>query len=425
MNNLAAHALIPKHLPRNILLFCLLVLCGLNQHVMAADCEFKDAVFKANFDGGRLDGCEQKTLAQTARQTDTPLHYVLSVKPENLPINPSPWYAFSAVAKDAKRSVNITVVADNARPRYVPKMSTDKKQWTPIDFSVDEKGLHFTLALSDEPIYVAAQELIGEDDYQQWIQQPAISRQFTVKQVGESEEKRPIYGLLATQAENTEWLVIIGRQHPPEITGALALFAFVERMSAPRELQKAFFNRFNVLVVPLLNPDGVVDGNWRHNNNGIDLNRDWGKFTQAETASTFAYIESLLKDEHRLVFALDFHSTQQDIFYTMPTEYGLVPADFSERFTAKLKDQRLGSFTVRERPGSSPGRGVFKQFIADHFGVHSITYEMGDNTNRKLIDHIAHKSADIMMQQMLETAAEDFIPEPKSSELSTTEEVLN
>ena len=36
-------------------------------------------------------------------------------------------------------------------------------------------------------------------------------------------------------------------------------------------------------VVPLANPDGVEQGHWRHNAQGVDLNRDWDRFQQPET----------------------------------------------------------------------------------------------------------------------------------------------
>ncbi|WP_371195305.1 M14 family metallopeptidase [Glaciecola sp. SC05] len=393
-----------SYAPLLLIIFTTFCLTGFS----AQACDFERVKFDAQFDAGRLDACEMVTTGAIEETHQT--HFILSVNPENTPINPSPWYAFSAVAKGADHTISVSIVASDAKPRYTPKVSTDKQHWTPIDFHVDSEGLHFELALSSEPIYVAAQEIIVNDDYQAWMQKDAIQSLFTIEQVGTSVQERPIYGMVATQEQNKEWLLIVGRQHPPEITGAIALFAFVEKMSANSELQQAFFKRFNVLVVPMINPDGVVAGNWRHNINGVDLNRDWGKFTQPETTTTFNYFRSRLKQDHRLVFALDFHSTQQDIFYTMPEEYGLVPADFAQRWIEQLKEQRLGSFTVRERPGSSPGRGVFKQFIADNFRVHSVTYEMGDNTERPLIKHIAHKSAEIMMQQMLATPAEAFIP---------------
>ena len=38
--------------------------------------------------------------------------------------------------------------------------------------------------------------------------------------------------------------------------------------------------KFRVLAFPLMNPDGVDLGHWRHNAGGIDLNRDWSTTTR-------------------------------------------------------------------------------------------------------------------------------------------------
>ena len=40
------------------------------------------------------------------------------------------------------------------------------------------------------------------------------------------------------------------------------------------------------------NPDGVDSGYWRHNSNGVDLNRDWIEFTQPETKAIKQFLES-------------------------------------------------------------------------------------------------------------------------------------
>ncbi|MFT5283816.1 MAG: hypothetical protein ACI94Z_002664 [Yoonia sp.] len=55
---------------------------------------------------------------------------------------------------------------------------------------------------------------------------------------------------------------------------------------------------------------------------------------------------------------------------------------------------------------------MFKQYLADEYNIHSITYEMGDNTNRELIKHVAQTAAQTLMQHMLSIAPEQFIYKP-------------
>lgn len=60
-------------------------------------------------------------------------------------------------------------------------------------------------------------------------------------------------------------MMVIGRLHPPEVTGQFALQAFVESLCMDSETAKKFRKEYTVYVVPMMNPDGVDNGHWRHN----------------------------------------------------------------------------------------------------------------------------------------------------------------
>lgn len=378
----------------NVFLCLLALFCG----KPAFACDFETLRFKADFEGARLSTCE--ALGDN--------RYVLHVTPESEPINPSPWYAFSVEHKGTPVPVTIGILAHNASPRYLPKLSLDRKVWHALDFAVTEQQLVMTLPASATKMYVAAQELITLQDYQDWMQRPLLKQRFSSAMLGESVEKRPLVGLIAEKEGNNEWLIIIGRQHPPEITGALALFTFIDTLLS-EPASSMFFDRFNVLLVPLVNPDGVVAGHWRHNMNGIDLNRDWAQATQPETQAVRKMLDNIVARQHRIVFALDFHSTQQDIFYTMPDAEGIAPLGFTSNWLGIVKQHALSSFTVREKAGAKRGSGVFKQFIADQYSVHGVTFEVGDNTDRKMVSHVASVSAQTLMTQLLATPAAAFL----------------
>jgi hypothetical protein len=384
--------------PRNTLLS--LLYCLFSANLYAKSCEFQAVSFTTSFETGKLNSCVQ--LSDN--------HYLLTTDAENRPINPSPWYAFKVELNAAAKTqqIKISIQAEQAKPRYLPKMSTDSKIWQELPFVIKDNQLTFEVTLS-KALFIAGQEIINNAQYLSWMSQIAQESSFTQINLGNSTLGRPIDGLISQNINNTEWLLILGRQHPPEVTGALALFGFVDELAKSSQRQKAFLERFNVLIVPNLNPDGVATGNWRHNSKGIDLNRDWGKFTQIETQRVKTKLDAILIGSQRLVFALDFHSTQQDIFYTMPSDYTVAPSQFSNDWLSKIKTQTVSSFVVRPKPGKSPGRGVFKQYIADAYKVHAVTFELGDNTQRELIKHVASISAQTLVEQMLETQPQAFI----------------
>ncbi len=361
-------------------------------------CDFGDVKFDNSFSGARLDKCKRTYEDR----------FLLTIKPENTPINNSPWYAFKVSAKQ-QQVIKVTLKYIDGTHRYAPKVSSDGFNWKSIRYKKSRKNnqkISFFIEVGQKPIWVAGQEIINNERYLTWAEKLIEKSPWELSVIGQSTERRNIYQL-QTKSSSDEWLVIVGRMHPPEITGALALFPFVNELSINQQIGTEFRQRFNILVIPNLNPDGVANGNWRHNSKGVDLNRDWGKFTQKETQIVAERLKQIDSSGGKIVFAVDFHSTRKNIFYTMPGNYGVQPANFVDNWLSRL-DREMPDFKVVKQAGSNPDKGVFKQYIADTYGVHAVTYEMADNESRNKIIKIAKNAAETLMQELLATPRQEL-----------------
>lgn len=354
------------------------------------DCQFDTVSFTANFPGGRLNGCEQ--LSSSA--------FELTITPEGLPINDSPWYAFRINSKGSQ-TINIVLQFVDGSARYQPKISRDGKHWTSVPHQHQEQSTTFSLDLQKESLLVAGQELLLAPDYDLWLQQKAEKESVHLITVGESVKGQPIKAL-DIHSNNQDTIVILGRQHPPEVTGALALFPFVDRILADTDLAVNFRERFRVIVIPLVNPDGVVAGTWRHNSNNIDTNRDWGVFSQPETKVIAEFIATLANQGQQFYLGLDFHSTEKNYFYTQQDGDPLCPQSFTAKWIEGIKKAQP-DFSFRRSSRSSDGNPTFKQWFNETYGVPSISYEMGDNIDRGLLVEVATTAADSMMKELLST----------------------
>ncbi|MGB1261809.1 MAG: M14-type cytosolic carboxypeptidase [Cognaticolwellia sp.] len=343
----------------------------------------------ADFEASRMDDCQ--VLDEN--------NYLITIKPENTPINPSPWYAFKVEA-DQATDITISIkISGGRKNRYAPKASFDLKTWHLQPHKYRGKKLTIKLNASTQPLYIAGQEVINNQYYVDWAKKLQQHNDVEHSVLGQSLQNRPIYKI-ESRGNSNEWLVILGRLHPPEVTGALALFPFVETLLGHNELASRFRKKYNILVIPNLNPDGVALGNWRHNANGVDLNRDWITFKQPETQQVHQYLQQLVASGEKIKFAVDFHSTQHDVFYTMPIDYGVENRYFVQHWLGTL-DKLMPSFDVVQKPGNKPNNGVSKQYFADNYQVHAITYEMGDETNRDNIKIIADNASRVLMSTML------------------------
>ncbi|MEM9260493.1 MAG: hypothetical protein AAGA62_12660, partial [Bacteroidota bacterium] len=137
--------------------------------------------FDNQFDGARLNGVEQLTVTS----------YVVSIEPENEPINPSPWYAFRLRSeKDQEVFVRLSY-PNGAKHRYYPKLSKDRKSWVPVDSSAiinhsDKEEVTVILSLSaGETLFIAGQEVINSSDVAEWLTGLANKHDISLTTIGE------------------------------------------------------------------------------------------------------------------------------------------------------------------------------------------------------------------------------------------------
>lgn len=350
--------------------------------------------FDASFLRARLSQCERLG----------PGEYGVVIRPENLPVNDSPWYAFKVRAARAQ-SIVVRLRCQGGNVRYRPKISLDRTQWVQLPAEAYETGpgeneCTLRLEVGPQVLWVAAQELVSTDEMMAWAHTLERLPFVTCREFARSINARPLFRLDVGNEKTARHVSIIGRQHPPETTGSLALMRFVEELAGDSDLARQFRQEFHVLIIPLINPDGVDAGHWRHNLGHVDLNRDWGPFAQPETKAAADEITTLSK-AGRLFLHLDFHSTAKDVFYTQPDEKPSSPPLFTTRWLKGLHE-RVPDYQVNREASPTPTLTTSAYWAHSTFGIPGVTYEIGDNTDRALLKRIAANAAQEMMTLLLE-----------------------
>ena len=355
-------------------------------------CESSLYEVTVDFPGGNLGSC---------KATDNTL--IGEVVPEDKPpINPSPWYAFKIERLQGVTNFELELELNypaSYKHRYTPKLSYDGTNWSPISMdkiSVDADGTaHISLTVDSKSLYIAAQENLNLDWYREWTEELEREwHQAAPETIGYSIARHPI-NVVETNPQAHNVILLLGRAHPPEVPGAFAMREFVRSLASIRVescLQGLtpgcrFFQRNNFVIVPLLNPDGVVFGHWRHNLGSTDLNRDWGNFTQPETAAVQRKLDALPSNS-RLKLVLDFHSTNRDVLYVQESTDVTSPQNFTEIWIKHVVsqnhptqvEQSAAGFEIAPRPTTD--NGTTKNYFYKAYGVPAITFETGDNSDR-------------------------------------------
>lgn len=353
-------------------------------------CEGGGVTVSADFERARAERC---TL-DAARMLD------IWIAPESQPINDSAWFAFRvSAATDTPLTVRLRY--DGGTHRYRPKVSADLSTWSAladsdIEIAADKREARFPLTATPGGVYVAAQPLETIDQaLAQW--QGAISERRLLKtEIGRSVNGRAITALATPSTTTRHALVLLARQHPPETTGAVAFDAFLARLLEDDALAKAFRANVAVLAIPILNPDGIAGGHWRHNSAGVDLNRDWGPFAQPETRAVGRAITHVARTRP-LIALIDFHATRRDVIYAQPSGDQVFPQSLVEDWFARWR-AAAGDAAPPLSRAHDPTQANAKTWSRLQFGVSGVTYEVGDDTDLTEIRAQARLSAESFME---------------------------
>jgi predicted deacylase len=331
----------------------------------------------------------------------------LTIKPEDYKVVvEQPWFSFK-VTSASSDTIHIKLKFPSAYARYWPKISSDGVTWRRADndavnTSKNKKEMDVVVDVTPGGTWISAQELITQSYYDTWLAALSAHEEISVATIGMSTEGRPIQ--LAKTANKPEVILLLGRQHPAEVPGALAMRDFIDFVLGESELAREFRERFTLLIVPLMNPDGVANGHWRHNSGRTDLNRDWGPFTQPETR-TIAKLMTGIDDmgmQPRLM--LDFHATKftdSILFYTQTEEDVTNPVSFATNWLTSVAE-RIPDYSFKHDPRPISEQPNTKGYFYVRYGIPSFTYEIGDEADREQLHAVTPAFAEEMMRVMLQ-----------------------
>ncbi len=358
-----------------------------------------------DFDGARLNGI--------ILSGDTLITALITA--ENTPINPSPWYAFKLWSEEERPIQLKLTYQDGAFHRYYPKLSKNGLDWENLDEKDYVEGaekmdianrqlpkyITMRLSLGPDTLWISAQELLTSAHVKTWAAALCELPYVSSMEIGKSLEGRPIDLLRIGEASDEKMIFVLSRQHPPEVTGYLAMESFVEAIASDNPVAQAFRKEYTTYVVPLANPDGVDNGHWRHSVAGIDLNRDWANVNQPEVACIQSFMEEKIDSSGgRFYFGVDFHSTWQDIYYTIdPTLSGNMPGLVPSMIDSMASVLSLEP-NIRPNGMDVPSINSARYFF-ERFGAEALTYEIGDNTPRDLLRQKGETSALELMEIMM------------------------
>jgi hypothetical protein len=113
-------------------------------------------------------------------------------------------------------------------------------------------------------------------------------------------------------------VVVSARVHPGESNASYMMKGVIDYLTGPSLDAKILRDNFVFKIVPMLNPDGVIVGNYRCNLAGVDLNRTWDAPSRKLNPTIF-YLKQMIRrfmDDRELILFCDLHghSRKMNVF---------------------------------------------------------------------------------------------------------------
>lgn len=272
-------------------------------------------VFDKDFEGGYFTRIDQ---------IDSTTFQITSVA-EDYPIDRSPTYAFKLITENPEKLI-INLHFKGAQAPGTPKMSRDGKNWEVLPAHLEGSDLLMNVSTTaDDTIILARHHLYTSSRLEAWMKGLEKDDRVHYSTCGKSLGGRDMHVLdvYKDNPDGKDVIVFITRQHPTEVPGQYVHQTYMETMLA--NAGDDFWDRYRIVSFPMLNPDAVDMGRWRHNLNGMDLNRHWVEDTeQPENKSVMNWLLENV-GEGKMKFAIDFHSRDGDnAFYVTKRDLNIV-----------------------------------------------------------------------------------------------------
>ena len=118
--------------------------------------------------------------------------------------------------------------------------------------------------------------------------------------------------------QKKEGVVITGRIHPGESNSSFMMKGVIDFLVSDDPVACELRDKFVFKIIPMLNPDGVINGNYRCSLAGCDLNRRW-KYPSEILHPTVYHTKKLIMKvakERTLALYCDLHghSRRKNVF---------------------------------------------------------------------------------------------------------------
>lgn len=156
-------------------------------------------------------------------------------------------------------------------------------------------------------------------------------------------------------------IIFTARVHPGETNSSWIMEGIIDYLTSDNEQAIELRSKYIFKIIPMLNPDGVINGNYRTSLAGVDLNRFWckpDKFKHPTIYHVKEMISNMNKRSKKIGLILDLHghSKKQGIFL-----YSCIP----DKSISKYSQHVLPTQNIDQNSKLEDGEAISNEILAN------------------------------------------------------------
>jgi len=266
--------------------------------------------------------------------------------------------------------------------------SYDLENWQRItNYNYDAKTNTYTVikTFNRNRVWISYIEPYPYSRLEKFIKEIKNNQYITLESIGKSVEGRELYFINVSESfidiDSRPVVWIIARQHPWETAGTWASEGIIRYLISDNPDAVKIRKNITFKILPIANPDGVVNGVTRFNAKGVDLNRHWDKSdpisSDIKMAPEIALLKKAMKkwrSKHRMDMWINIHNNSMGIKN---------PAHIS--FCPPVKEsEKFGKYLTEESVFRGPVRNTDSAVVTREFNTSSMLIEMEVGYNSEL-----------------------------------------
>ena len=276
----------------------LLAMSATTSYVQAEDASEKAVTISIDFPGGN---------ARVTANSDTVVHLEPDLR------GGRPWFYWYFEATSRKRG-KVTFVfpekvagfKNGAIGFQGPAVSTDQGEtWTWMGTNhVDGSSFYYDFANANQRVRFAVTIPYVQKELDAFLELNSSNRHLKKSVLTKSQNGRDVDLLqIGSPGSKVKAMLVTGRHHAAETIASYVLEGFLQEAMSDSPSGNAFREKYVLYAVPLVDRDGVEEGDQGKNRRPHDHNRDYGK------TSIYPEIQAIKKldETANFRFALDFH----------------------------------------------------------------------------------------------------------------------